>query len=837
MALSASVTKKDRPSNSCSDYSPLATVAASIACPVARGYLERGIVVLPAGFVDGRKPPAITKGGNAYPITGWKSYRVDDPRYIALLQDALRHGQPPAWGRHTDTIACLDIDLKRFPSASEMDAATEDLRAIAPNLTRTMSGGYHIDISTTDAGGNMGLGGIAHVGELLSVDSDGRPQFVVISGPDYEVLKSGEPLTAPLDSIGFYRTSAPKPAPKPAPPLTVVSPTRPPDGAVALVDLITKPATAILGGDGGDDPSAALTRLARECWGWENLAGDVGIAIFPSADQLIADGALALGREFKLDACLKKIDRGTCKPGLESRRGRQACVAKLRRLATREKAATDNSGGKLKRLDKLELHRLISEKYPAKWDVWDEQIYLDDEPFVPEDFHIKLALECGVDVGKDTAIDVLEYVARDNPRDKVLEYLQSLENAPTLPREIWDNEMAKYCLGHGERLDNIAIRKTLLAAVARVFKPGCKADECPILQGPQGVRKSSFLKALGGDFFNENLNLSGGSDDETRAKMRRHWIHEIAEFDKLTGKREASEIKAFVSEAVDNYRPKYARRPQQFPRRCIVVGTANPPQFLVDPTGNRRYPIIKVPRRIDIEKIEANRDLIWATAVQAYHRGESWHYNAEETAMINARAEEFAYEDPWDSAVMDYLESRDIATISGILEHVLKIEPAKQNSKETGRVGRILTRLGWSKGARKRLDGRLAYPWYAPPSPCQLELESCDSVDTWNDINRRYSQLDVDTAWPRLTADRREKITGLVSAETVEAEPTEADVMEVVELISAAVADGNPRTLTDALATFSGIPKAVKAAAWRRLPLDTQAAIKTHQEMNHHGPT
>ena len=110
--------------------------------------------------------------------------------------------------------------------------------------------------------------------------------------------------------------------------------------------------------------------------------------------------------------------------------------------------------------------------------------------------------------------------------------------------------------------------------------------------GQQGARKSSFWKALGGNFFSDALRDIQSKDD--LMVLHRSWIMEWAELDHITNKRHAGQVKAFLSQSTDMFRVPYGKATEAFPRRGIIVGSTNRDEFLVDDTGNRRFWVIPV---------------------------------------------------------------------------------------------------------------------------------------------------------------------------------------------------------------------------------------------------
>lgn len=186
-----------------------------------------------------------------------------------------------------------------------------------------------------------------------------------------------------------------------------------------------------------------------------------------------------------------------------------------------------------------------------------------------------------------------------------------------------DNLLIDYFGAEDNLYSREAIAKTIIGAVARVFRPGCKFDLVLTLVGDQGTNKSSFFKLLSKDWFSDTFMTVQGK--EALEQIQGAWIIEIAE---LSGfrKAEVEAVKHFLTKQEDQFRPAYARASEVFKRQCIFVGTTNRKDFLTDPTGNRRFMPIDVERsRItkDVWKeLPAEVDQIWAEAVVRFKQGE-----------------------------------------------------------------------------------------------------------------------------------------------------------------------------------------------------------------------
>ena len=171
-----------------------------------------------------------------------------------------------------------------------------------------------------------------------------------------------------------------------------------------------------------------------------------------------------------------------------------------------------------------------------------------------------------------------------------------------------------------------ATRKSLLAAVTRIFRPGAKFDNVLVLQGPQGIGKSTIFAKLAGEWFSDALSIADMRDKTAAERLQGYWILEISE---MTGmkKAEVETIKSFISRQDDIYRAAYGRNLESHKRQCIIVGSTNEENgFLRDVTGNRRF----WPVPVTGDTIETPWDLtdefvdqIWAEIMEAYKKHES----------------------------------------------------------------------------------------------------------------------------------------------------------------------------------------------------------------------
>ena len=205
-----------------------------------------------------------------------------------------------------------------------------------------------------------------------------------------------------------------------------------------------------------------------------------------------------------------------------------------------------------------------------------------------------------------------------------------------------------------------AIRKTLVAAIARVFEPGIKFDTALILVGEQGTYKSTFVKKLGMEWFSDTFTTVQGK--ESFEQIQGAWLIEMAELSGLK-KAEVESIKHYISKREDMFRPAYGRTVETYKRQCVFFGTTNNKDFLRDPTGNRRFMPIDV--RPEYATKSVNDDLtqdevnqIWAEAYQLYLAKEPLYLVGDEDIIAKIEQHKHSEADERKGIIEEYLNTK-----------------------------------------------------------------------------------------------------------------------------------------------------------------------------------
>jgi predicted P-loop ATPase len=314
-------------------------------------------------------------------------------------------------------------------------------------------------------------------------------------------------------------------------------------------------------------------------------------------------------------------------------------------------------------------------------------------------------------VSKEDAVEIVVDLAMDNSYSPVVKYLDSLSyQGKQSPEEFLDGLAFSY-FGASSSIHAALFKRTLIAAVARAYEPGCKVDTISILQGRQGALKSTFWKGLAGkDFFTDDI--SSGTEKDEVMKISQYWFLEYSEFETAYKKKEVSQLKAFLSRPFDSIRMPYGRDIQDFYRPSVFVGTTNKTEFLHDPTGERRYWVIPVSKKIDIAKLQKERDQVWAAAVECYRSGVFCYLNDQEEEALKSASEVFQSSSIWQQPIEEYLAGRAWTTPKHILTECLNFDLNRIEPKHERTVTEILRLLQWDKSPnQKRIVGLRIRVW------------------------------------------------------------------------------------------------------------------------------
>ena len=248
-------------------------------------------------------------------------------------------------------------------------------------------------------------------------------------------------------------------------------------------------------------------------------------------------------------------------------------------------------------------------------------------------------------------------VTDDRSYHPIRDYLSALPEWDRTPRI--ETLLIDYLGAPDNRYVRAVTRKTLCAAVKRVLQPGVKFDTMLVLNGPQGVGKSTLIAKLGGEWFNDSLSLNDTKDKTAAEKLQGFWIMEIGELAGLR-KAEVETLRSFLSRQNDIYRASFGKRATPHLRQCVFFGTTNEESgYLRDTTGNRRFWPVKTPGngyKHSWQLTQREIDQIWAEALFYVQQGEKIHLDSEMDALAKEEQREAMETDEREGLVREYLD-------------------------------------------------------------------------------------------------------------------------------------------------------------------------------------
>ncbi len=282
--------------------------------------------------------------------------------------------------------------------------------------------------------------------------------------------------------------------------------------------------------------------------------------------------------------------------------------------------------------------------------------------------------------------------------------------------------------------------KWMVSAVARVFDPGCKVDHALVLEGSQGIGKSSALEALTSMPWFSDTPIVFGEKDSYEA-LRGVWIYELAELSALR-RSDVEAQKAYISKRHDRYRRPYGEGPTTWKRQVVFAGTTNDERYLIDPTGNRRFWPVRC-GKIEMAAIARDRDQLWAESVVRYQQKETWHLDTIELVQAaSVEQAERVSEDDWETLVVRWLETEKAKTmilhgegisIADVLTTALGMRMDAIGRAESTRMGIIFRKLGWSMPRRVTLSNGTRERRVFPPEP-MAETEQLAEVEVGQNV-------------------------------------------------------------------------------------------------------
>lgn len=254
--------------------------------------------------------------------------------------------------------------------------------------------------------------------------------------------------------------------------------------------------------------------------------------------------------------------------------------------------------------------------------------------------------------------DAILAVATERAYHPIKDFLESLPKWDGINRV--ENLLVDYFGAADNSYTRAVIRKTMVAAVARIYKPGTKFDSVLILNGPQGIGKSTFFAKLAGDWFSDSLTLTDMKDKAGPEKLQGYWMLELGE---LAGMRktDVEVVKSFISRSDDKYRASYGVNVESHPRQCVIVGSTNAESgFLRDITGNRRFWPVRISgdsKKKAWQMAKEEIQQIWAETLVLYKKGEKLYLEGNDVAWATTEQADAMETDEREGLVRTYLDT------------------------------------------------------------------------------------------------------------------------------------------------------------------------------------
>jgi len=335
-------------------------------------------------------------------------------------------------------------------------------------------------------------------------------------------------------------------------------------------------------------------------------------------------------------------------------------------------------------------------------------VLIDESPIhedLVDDLWFRMHREEGINPPNDYFNKFLGYLGRKNSFHPVCDWMVEQEWDG---KERVDHWLQMWCGVEDNEYARASGRLFLLAACKRILEPGCKYDELLVLEGKQGIRKSTFLKTLAirPEWFSDSLPLNA-SAQQVIEQTSGFWIIEYAEMQGIKQTR-WEQMKAMLSRQTDVSRLAWGRQVTRRDRQWVAAGTTNAEIYLSDPSGNRRNRGVgcKIDS-LDVEGLRAALGPLWAEAWGIAKRGCSLVMPASAAKMAAVEQEKRMLDDDVYATLSGGLGEIEAGKIRrDDVWKLLGVEGIKQKTELTARMSHAMQRLGWERGAD---NGRIVW--------------------------------------------------------------------------------------------------------------------------------
>lgn len=348
----------------------------------------------------------------------------------------------------------------------------------------------------------------------------------------------------------------------------------------------------------------------------------------------------------------------------------------------------------------------------------------------------------------ENAASAIDLVAYEQKFDSLQDHVASLAHDGVSRVE---SLLSRYFGAEDSELHREFSKRFLVQMVARAMRPGCKADVVLVLEGRQGARKSSGLRALAGvDFYSDDP-LDFSSKDGMQA-ITETWLHEIAELDSFK-RQEMTIVKAFLTKQRDKFRPPYGREIVDCDRRCVFAATTNESVYADDSTGNRRFWPVAC-GDVDVDAIVRDRDQLIAEARIMFESGQIWWIDASDAIheLVLESQSSRNYDHPWKDQIQKWLVEQPAIDVENgftpneLIENAIGLDRQKIGKREFMILGDVMRSIGWSRSKNQVLRQKIRTRVYLPqpeflgsksaPAPTSAPtIELSKSIDDFSDLD------------------------------------------------------------------------------------------------------